>query len=119
MYYIAGVGPTDMELCSTSMVDLRIISRAHYTNRTAQWLCTSSRVPPPDVLSPQPDEQILLDSDYVVPSSGVHTVRVQVTEPRLLRIQATSSDADFLVQLRSWPKLAIVASGENHMEAVV
>merc|ERR1719491_1455841 len=119
MYYINGIGPADMKLCSTSMVDLRIVAKSQYENRTAQWLCTSSRVPPPDVLSPQPDEQVLLDSDYVVPNSGVHTVRLVVTEPRLIRIQAASADADFLVQLRTWPKLTVVATGENHFEAVV
>merc|ERR1719174_958455 len=100
------------------MVDLRVVSKAQYANRTAQWLCTSSRVPPPDVLAPQPDEQILLDSDYVVPSSGVHTVRMTVTEPRLLRIQASSADADFLVQLRTWPALKVVSAGDNRLEVL-
>jgi len=119
MYYVIGIGPTDTQLCSTSMVDLRVVSRSQYVNQTAQWLCTSTRVPPPDVLAPQPDEQILLDSEYVVPSSGIHTVRLQVSETRLIRIQAESKDADFKIQIRTWPALTVVESGQNNLEVVV
>lgn len=119
MYYVTGIGPETTKLCSTSMVDLRVVSKSQYTNRTATWLCSSTRVPPPDALTPQPDEQVLLDSDYVVPSTGVHTLRLKVTEPRIVRVQTGSVDADFLVQLRDHPALTLIAAGENHLEALV
>jgi hypothetical protein len=119
MYYVVGVGPSDAKLCSTSMVDLRIVSKAQYANRTSQWLCSSTRVPPPEVLTPQPDEQILLDSDYVVPDSGVHTMRLVLQETRVIRMQATAADAEFLIQLRTWPGLDVVASSKTSLLAVV
>ncbi|CAE7582650.1 Top3a [Symbiodinium sp. CCMP2592] len=79
MYYIAGAGsPSPFQLCSNSLVDLRLISKATYANKTEEWMCTSSRVPLPDTLSPQRDEQILVDSEYLVPPQGRQSITFKV-----------------------------------------
>lgn len=96
MYYVVGVGaPEKFQLCSNSMVDLRLVSESQYKDRSEEWLCTSSRVPPPDSLAPQREEQVLLDSEYLIPLSGKLTMGIKVEDGRLLRVKATSADADF------------------------
>ncbi|CAJ1345358.1 unnamed protein product [Effrenium voratum] len=41
MYYVAGAGsPSSFQLCSNSLVDLRLVSRATYANRTEEWMCS-------------------------------------------------------------------------------
>ena len=37
----------------------------------------STRVPLPDTLAPQLDEQVLLDSEYMVPSKGLQFITIQ------------------------------------------
>jgi len=124
LYYVSGSGgAVGQKLCSTSMVDLRLVSRSNYGgggNGTAAWLCTSTRVPPPDMLAPQADEQVLVDSEYVIPNSGGHTIRLKFESPRLIRVSTTSTDADFTLEL--WThgtSKALVATGMNALEVLV
>ncbi|CAE8637080.1 unnamed protein product [Polarella glacialis] len=118
MYYVTGVGPPSTKLCSTSMIDLRLVSRSSYENRTAQWMCTSTRVPLPDSLTPQADEQIRIDSEYVVPSSGFHSMIIQIDEPRLLRIHMGGGETSFRIDLRD-SRDSLVAKGTDNLEATM
>eukprot|EP00929_Paragymnodinium_shiwhaense_P103616 TRINITY_DN67243_c0_g1_i1.p1 TRINITY_DN67243_c0_g1~~TRINITY_DN67243_c0_g1_i1.p1 ORF type:complete len:2048 (-),score=333.28 TRINITY_DN67243_c0_g1_i1:102-6245(-) len=120
MYYISGTGgPEGLRLCSNSMVDLRLVSRTAYEDASISWMCTSIRVPPPDALSPLPDEQVLIDSEYVIPDSGLHMVRVKVTERRLIRVVALSQDATFKLSVRALGTTDSIVVGTDNIQVSV
>lgn len=116
-YYASGVGPTGEKHCRSAKVDVRLVSRASYANQSALWLCQSIRVPPPDMLKPLPDEQVLLDSEYMIPKSGMQIMDIVVTEERLLRVQATSTDAEF--SLRLWSSTDESLADGERLELVI
>ncbi|CAE7587291.1 unnamed protein product, partial [Symbiodinium pilosum] len=120
MYYIAGAGsPTAFQLCSNSLVDLRLISKATYANKTEEWMCTSSRVPLPDTLSPQRDEQVLVDSEYLVPPQGRQGITLKVEDVRLLRVKATSTDASFSIKVKNTDTNAILSRNQDGIELAI
>jgi len=120
MYYMAGGGSTSpFQLCSNSLVDLRLISKAMYANKTEEWMCTSTRVPLPDTLSPQADEQVLIDSEYMVPSQGRQMITLKVADSRLLRIKATSKDASFAIKVKSLDTNAILSRHQDGIELAI
>jgi len=124
MYYVAPstdfhptLSKAATPLCSSSFVDFRLVSQAAYANYSAMWLCTASRVPPPDTLAPRADEPILLDSEYIIPNAGMHSMKMQLTEDRVLKVWLDSQYADFEIELRSAGQQ--FASGTNNLEVVV
>mmetsp|Transcript_16763 Transcript_16763/g.38787 ORF Transcript_16763/g.38787 Transcript_16763/m.38787 type:complete len:1807 (+) Transcript_16763:74-5494(+) len=123
MYYVSPSYPqmpkgiTVSSMCSTSFVDFRLVSQAAYANHSAMWLCTASRVPPPDMLAPRPDEPILLDSEYVIPNSGAHSMKLMVSEDRLLKVWLDSQFADFDIELRQAGQA--YATGTNNLEVML
>lgn len=124
LYYVSGQGNySDPQLCSTSYADMRLISETSYgkiSNSSAEWVCTSTRVPPPSILEPQSDEQTLIDSEYAVPDWGMHRISLVLGEARFIRVKTTSSDAEFKIELWSeGSERKKVAAGRDSLEVLV
>lgn len=125
LYYIsAGNSAGEVEpvkLCSSVSADLRIFSKSAFGNSTENWMCSSTRVPAPHRLEPQPSEQVLIDSEYVMPSTGAHVIRIVLSETRLLRVQSTSASGDFRMALRSGvgKDKVDVARGKEKLEIIL
>eukprot|EP00931_Biecheleriopsis_adriatica_P047865 TRINITY_DN27623_c0_g1_i1.p1 TRINITY_DN27623_c0_g1~~TRINITY_DN27623_c0_g1_i1.p1 ORF type:complete len:1920 (-),score=347.57 TRINITY_DN27623_c0_g1_i1:48-5807(-) len=120
MYYVAGTGASkDFKLCSNSMVDLRLVSQAAYKDSAEEWMCTSTRVPLPDILTPQLEEQVLIDSEYLVPSEGRQEMSIKIEDNRLIRIKATSADATFSIKVKSTQTLAELSRSKDSLELVL
>lgn len=125
LYYVSAGGLKDdkaadnPKLCSAVSADLRLVSKVAYENNTENWLCTSTRVPAPASLEPQSDEQVLIDSEYVMPENVAHSIKIVIKETRTLRVQATSADADFLLKIRSQEKTQQISTSTTTMEVVL
>eukprot|EP00913_Durusdinium_trenchii_P003143 g2904.t1 len=70
----------------------------------------------PDTLSPQLDEQVLIDSEYLVPAQGRQTMTIKVADSRLLRIKASSKEASFTIKVKSMDTNAILSRNQDGIE---
>lgn len=119
IYYVTGTGPVGTRLCSSSTVDIRLVPRQAYGDTSSHWICAAARVPPPDQLMPQPDEQVLLDSEYSVPPTGLHTFSLKFTERRLVRVVALSASGRFEIVLAARGQSDPIVTGVDNIQAAV
>ncbi|CEM11840.1 unnamed protein product [Vitrella brassicaformis CCMP3155] len=89
--------------CATFWVDMRLIERTGEELRGEDWLCRAGTSELPALISTRRGEELVIDSQFIVPPSGRHLTLLDIAAPSIIKITTVGLKSTVRMRLATNP----------------